>query len=142
MISSFCLSVPRHQLLATSSRRSRAARRRTAAGAFRLHTSYFPLLALSSFIVLTFSFLLHAAPPKEALLIANGKYSHFAGLANPSPDAAKLSAALEQLGFRVRVVHDGNREQILVLYQTLNAFGLILQRKSTSANAQRFACKW
>jgi formylglycine-generating enzyme required for sulfatase activity len=104
MKTSFCLSVPRHQLLAT---------RHRAAGAFRLHTSYFPHLALSSLILLTFSFLLHAAPPKEALLIANGKYSHFAGLAHPSPDAAKLSAALEQLGFRVRVVRDGNREQML-----------------------------
>jgi formylglycine-generating enzyme required for sulfatase activity len=80
---------------------------------FHLHISYFPLLALSSFILLTFSFLLHAAQPKEALLIANGKYSHFAGLAHPSPDAAKLSAALEQLGFRVRVVRDGNREQMI-----------------------------
>jgi len=52
-------------------------------------------------------------PPKEALLIANGKYSHFAGLAHPSADASKLSAALEQLGFRVRVVRDGSREQML-----------------------------
>jgi Caspase domain/Sel1 repeat len=73
--------------------------------------------AHSAFRLLTFSFLLssvlHAAPPKEALLIANGKYSHFAGLAHPSPDAAKLSTALEQLGFRVRVVRDGNREQML-----------------------------
>ena len=34
-------------------------------------------------------------------------------MANPGPDAAKLSAALEQLGFRVRVVRDGNREQML-----------------------------
>jgi TPR repeat protein len=47
------------------------------------------------------------------LLIANGKYSHFVGLAHPEPDAAKLSAALEQLGFRVRVVRDGNREEML-----------------------------
>ncbi len=54
-----------------------------------------------------------AAPPKEALLIANGKYSHFAGLAHPGPDAAKLGAALEQLGFRVRTVSDANREQML-----------------------------
>ncbi len=46
-------------------------------------------------------------------MIANGKYSHFAGLAHPAPDAAKLSAALEQLGFRVRLVRDGNREQML-----------------------------
>jgi formylglycine-generating enzyme required for sulfatase activity len=54
-----------------------------------------------------------AAPPKEALLIANGKYSRFAGLAHPGPDAAKLGAALEQLGFRVRTVSDANREQML-----------------------------
>jgi TPR repeat protein len=54
-----------------------------------------------------------AAPPKEALLIANGKYSHFAGLAHPASDASKLGAALEQLGFRVRVVRDGNREEML-----------------------------
>ena len=54
-----------------------------------------------------------ATTPKEALLIANGKYSHFAGLAHPGPDAAKLGAALEGLGFRVRVVRDGNREQML-----------------------------
>ena len=64
-------------------------------------------------ILLCFSAAVFAAPPKQALLIANGKYSHFAGLAHPSPDAAKLSAALEQLGFRVRVVRDGNREQML-----------------------------
>ncbi len=67
--------------------------------------------------LLTFSFLLpcalHAAPPKEALLIANGKYSHFAGLAHPESDAAKLGSALKQLGFRVRVVRDGSREQML-----------------------------
>jgi formylglycine-generating enzyme required for sulfatase activity len=54
-----------------------------------------------------------AAAPKEALLIANGKYSHFAGLAHPGSDASKLTASLEQLGFRVRVVQDANREQML-----------------------------
>jgi hypothetical protein len=64
-----------------------------------------------AFLVISVS--LHAASPKEALLIANGKYAHFAGLAHPEPDAAKLSAALEQLGFRVRVVRDGNREEML-----------------------------
>jgi len=54
-----------------------------------------------------------ATPPKEALLIANGKYSHFAGLAHPEPDAAKLGAALEGLGFRVRTVSDASREKML-----------------------------
>jgi formylglycine-generating enzyme required for sulfatase activity len=68
----------------------------------------------SAFILLTFCLTaMGATPPKEALLIANGKYSHFAGLAHPGPDAAKLGAALEGLGFRVRVVRDGNREQML-----------------------------
>jgi formylglycine-generating enzyme required for sulfatase activity len=68
----------------------------------------------SAFILLTFCLTaMGATPPKEALLIANGKYSHFAGLAHPGPDAAKLGAALEGLGFRVRVVRNGNREQML-----------------------------
>jgi hypothetical protein len=68
----------------------------------------------SAFILLTFCLTaMGATTPKEALLIANGKYSHFAGLAHPSPDAAKLGAALEGLGFRVRVVRDGNREEML-----------------------------
>jgi hypothetical protein len=34
-------------------------------------------------ILLCFSAALHAAQPKQALLIGNGKYSHFAGLAHP-----------------------------------------------------------
>lgn len=76
--------------------------------AFRPHLACFQLGA-----ILILSAELHAAAPKEALLIANGKYSHFAGLAHPPSDAEKLQAALEQLGFRVRVVRDGNREQML-----------------------------
>jgi TPR repeat protein len=76
--------------------------------AFRPHLTKLWGLA---FLVISVS--LHAASPKEALLIANGKYSHFAGLANPPSDAEKLQAALEQLGFRVRVVRDGNREEML-----------------------------
>jgi hypothetical protein len=72
-------------------------------------------LFLAGFLALEMSELAEVStkPPKEALLIANGKYSHFAGLAHPGADASKLSAALEQLGFRVRVVRDGNREQML-----------------------------
>ena len=66
---------------------------------------------------LIFSFLLvsalHAAPQKEALLIANGKYSHFPGLANPLPDAERLGSVLQGLGFRVRVVKNGSREEML-----------------------------
>jgi formylglycine-generating enzyme required for sulfatase activity len=67
------------------------------------------ILALCAFCLTAMG----ATTPKEALLIANGKYSHFAGLAHPATDASKLGAALEGLGFRVRVVRDGNREQML-----------------------------
>jgi len=56
---------------------------------------------------------IQAPPPKDALLIANGKYSHFPGLANPLPDAERLGAVLQGLGFRVRVVKNGSREEIL-----------------------------
>ena len=55
--------------------------------------------------------------PKEALLIANGKYSHFPGLAYPVPDSEKLGAVLEKIGFRVRVVRNGSREQMLEAIQ-------------------------
>jgi hypothetical protein len=72
------------------------------------------LFHTSAFLLFTFCLTaIGATPPKEALLIANGKYSHFAGLAHPEPDAEKLGAALEELGFRVRVVRDGNREEML-----------------------------
>jgi formylglycine-generating enzyme required for sulfatase activity len=56
-------------------------------------------------------------PPKEALLIANGKYSHFPGLDYPVPDSEKLGAVLEKIGFRVRVVRNGSREQMLEAIQ-------------------------
>jgi formylglycine-generating enzyme required for sulfatase activity len=56
-------------------------------------------------------------PPKEALLIANGKYSHFPGLAYPVPDSEKLAAVLQNIGFRVRVVRNGSREQMLEAIQ-------------------------
>lgn len=55
--------------------------------------------------------------PKEALLIANGKYSHFPGLAYPVPDSEKLAAVLQNIGFRVRVVRNGSREQMLEAIQ-------------------------
>lgn len=80
-----------------------------------MKTAPFALQSLNALLLILFCFsaAVFAAPPKEALLIANGKYSHFAGLAHPAADASNLSAALEQLGFRVRVVRDGSREQML-----------------------------
>jgi len=63
--------------------------------------------------LLVFSAVAHAAPPKEALLIANGKYAHFAGLGNPLPDAERLGGVLQKIGFRVKVVRNGSREDML-----------------------------
>ena len=65
------------------------------------------------FALVVCSEVLHAAAPKEALLIANGNYAHFPGLANPLPDAEKLGEVLKSLGFRVRVVRNGSREDML-----------------------------
>jgi len=80
---------------------------------FRIDSS-FKFRCIVWFIVWWFLItVLEGATPKEALLIANGKYSHLVGLAHPGPDAAKLGTALEVLGFRVRLVRDGNREQML-----------------------------
>jgi len=63
--------------------------------------------------LVAFPTLLHAASKKEALLIANGNYRHFPGLANPLPDAEKLGEVLKSLGFRVRIVRNGSREDML-----------------------------
>lgn len=52
------------------------------------------------------------AARKEALLIANSRYSHFPGLPNSLSDAAKLRAALEKIGFRVRLVSNASKEQM------------------------------
>lgn len=62
---------------------------------------------------LLLSLRLDAAQPKEALLIANGKYSHFQSLANPAPDARKLADSLQRIGFRVALVENADREQML-----------------------------
>jgi peptidoglycan hydrolase-like protein with peptidoglycan-binding domain len=64
-------------------------------------------------ILLFLSAALHAEPPKEALLIANGKYSHFGSLAHPLPDAVRLGAVLEKIGFRVTTIQNGSREEML-----------------------------
>jgi len=87
--------------------------------AFRPYFLNFLFLA-----ILFFSTALHALPPKEALLIANGKYSHFGSLAHPLPDAVRLSAVLEKIGFRVTTIQNGSREEML---DALKAFESRLQ---------------
>ncbi|MBR6060447.1 MAG: caspase family protein, partial [Spirochaetales bacterium] len=46
------------------------------------------------------------AEPRNALLIANGNYQNFSGLANPIPEANALGESLRKLGFTVRVESD------------------------------------
>lgn len=71
------------------------------------------LLTTCLLTFLAFTLAVQATPPKEALLIANGRYSHFGGLANPLPDAERLRLVLEKIGFRVTIVRDGTREDML-----------------------------
>ena len=43
------------------------------------------------------------AEPRNALLIANGNYQNFSGLANPIPEANALADSLRRLGFNVTI---------------------------------------
>jgi formylglycine-generating enzyme required for sulfatase activity len=50
---------------------------------------------------------------KEALLIANGNYTHLPHLSNPSTDSKTLAQTLQNLGFRVTLLSDASREDML-----------------------------
>lgn len=56
---------------------------------------------------------------KEALLIANGDYSHFGRLPNPVNDARLLAQSLQRVGFRVTLLENQSREGML---DALNSF--------------------
>ena len=58
-------------------------------------------------------------PNKEALLIANGDYSHFGRLPNPVSDAGLLAQSLQQIGFHVTLLENQSREGML---DALSAF--------------------
>jgi len=58
------------------------------------------------------------AQSKEALLIANGNYSHFGKLPNPLSDAHLLGASLEKIGFHVSLVENASREGMLDALQS------------------------
>ena len=53
---------------------------------------------------------LFAKEAKNALLIANGEYSHFSGLSEPIKEAENLCTALEQIGFTVKIVKNASLE--------------------------------
>ena len=53
---------------------------------------------------------LFAEEARNALLIANGEYSHFSGLSEPVKEAENLRTALEQIGFTVKIVKNASLE--------------------------------
>lgn len=72
---------------------------------------------LKSIFALTAFSLLFAAPlasqeSRHALLIANGTYKHFSSLAGPVKEAETLRAALEQIGFTVKIVKNASLEEM------------------------------
>ncbi len=65
-------------------------------------------------IVLLFISFACFAESRNALLIANGKYTSFSGLKNPVPEARELGKALEKIGFEVTVIENATREEMYV----------------------------
>ncbi|MBN1617520.1 MAG: SUMF1/EgtB/PvdO family nonheme iron enzyme [Spirochaetales bacterium] len=70
------------------------------------------------FIIVAVSFLVVAgfsvhAQQKNALLIANARYSHFASLATPVAEARELKGSLESIGFTVTLLEDASREAMM-----------------------------
>jgi len=57
-------------------------------------------------------------PSKEALLIANGDYTHFGRLPNPVSDARVLAQSLKKVGFEVTLVENKSREGMLDALQS------------------------
>jgi|GEM_PF-6891037 uncharacterized caspase-like protein len=68
--------------------------------------------------------------PRYALVIGNADYAYFGKLANPTSDATDIAAALEGLGFSVRLLTDASRKQ---MNQSLNDFRDQLASDSSSA---------
>ena len=62
--------------------------------------------------ILFFCTSLSAQESRNALLIANGKYSHFSSLSEPIKEAENLRVALEQIGFSVKIVKNASLEEM------------------------------
>lgn len=67
---------------------------------------------------------------KNALLIANGKYEHFASLSEPVKEAENLRVALEQIGFTVKIVKNASLEE---MKDALFDFETILKKSKGTA---------
>lgn len=71
-----------------------------------------PLIIKIAIAILFFCAPLSAKESRNALLIANGKYSHFSSLSEPIKEAENLCAALEQIGFSVKIVKNASLEEM------------------------------
>lgn len=71
--------------------------------------SILPFIKIS-LAILFFCEPIFAQESRNALLIANGKYSHFSSLSEPIKEAENLRNALEQLGFTVKIVKNASLE--------------------------------
>jgi hypothetical protein len=87
-------------------------------------------LTLLLFILASFSALW--AQEKFALVIGNGKYTSLSKLTNPVNDAEDIAATLNDLGFDVDIVLDGNLDQME------NAIIRLKNRLSVSRNSYGF----
>ena len=63
-------------------------------------------------LIITITTVMGYTEARNALLIANGKYTNFAGLKNPIPEANDLAKSLKSLGFNVTVKTDLSREEM------------------------------
>ena len=72
------------------------------------------------------------APQKYALVIGNGNYTGLSRLVNPVNDANDMAAALQDLGFTVDKIVNGNLDQME------NAIARLKNRLSTSKNSYGF----
>ena len=61
---------------------------------------------------------------KQALVIGNGNYAHAGVLRNPANDARAIGKTLQQLGFKVTTVTDGDKRQ---MDQAIRKFGVDLR---------------
>jgi Caspase domain len=65
------------------------------------------------FVIMTCFLNADSGEAKNALLIANGRYNHFADIGNPVREARGLSSALRSIGFEVVLVENADRELML-----------------------------
>ena len=73
--------------------------------------SILPVIKIAT-AILFFCTSLSAQESRHALLIANGKYSHFSSLSEPIKEAENLRVALEQIGFTVKIVKNASLEEM------------------------------